>query len=122
MKLKNKETFNRNVLIVLTNNSHEMFTYFNKHLKTHRTVIACRGELFEKHTTINYTDKNTPMSSEGIILISYYESEGVHWSNTNEENRNALLVKIRIHIKQKCIHDIEKQQFTVSGHDNSQVD
>jgi len=114
-----KNDFRRNVLMILTNNSHDMFKYFNAHLNENRCRVICNGELFEKNTKIDYSDKNKYVNPEGIISILYYEGDGgVHHTNTQEQNESALFIKIDILIKQKCIHDAKNKQFIITGYDS----
>jgi hypothetical protein len=116
-KKNNKNDFHRNVLMILTNNSHDMFKYFNTHQNENKCFITCSGKLFEKNTQIDYSNKN--VDAEGEIEILYYIRDGgIHHTNTKEQNESALFIKIKIFIKQKCVHDTKNKQFIITGYDS----
>jgi len=108
--------FHRNVLMILTNNSHDMFKYFNTHLESNHFFVTCAGKLFEKNTQINYSDEN--VNPEGGMSIIYYDKYKMSKSKTQKQYNDSIFIYIKIFIEQKCIHDVKNKHFIVTGYDS----
>jgi len=116
-KIDDKRDFHRNVLMILSNGSHDMFKYYDKHIYINQSFVNCYGKLFEKDITCDYSNKNSRTPPEGTITIAYYSKDIYSHTNTREQQTDATFVHIKIHIKQKCIHDTNNNQYVVTGYD-----
>jgi hypothetical protein len=108
---KKHQEFNRNVLMILANDSHDMFNFFNANLLTHTCKISCTGDLFEKQTLINYDDNNANVVPEGVVQILYFDKK-------HKYEFDNFCVNIVIHVKQNCVHNVKNKQFTVTGYNS----